>query len=93
MNLQIDDLDLEDQPVRQRKPVFEPKNPYDFCKVFASITGRPIGIFLKETKHWPITWFIEVQSLCKGKDRSKQASTVNWYVKNARAKETNLTQI
>ena len=87
--MQLEDIDLADQPVRQRKPVFEPKNPYDFCKVFSSITGRPIGIFLKETKHWPkdMRWHYELQSLCKGKDRSKQASTVNWYVKNAKTKE------
>ena len=77
----LHDLDLEDQPVRQRKPVFEPRTVYDFCKIFSSVTGLPIGKFLKDTKDWPITWFLEVQSLCKEKDKAKQASTINWYVK------------
>ena len=93
MDSNLHERDLEEEPVRQIKRAFEPKNPYEFCKVFSSITGREIGIFLKDTKGWPITWFLEVQSLCKGKDRAKQASTVNWYVKSARTKETNLTQI
>ena len=90
MNPTLFEDDFEEP--KPRKQVFEPRNAYDFCKVFASITGRPIGLFLKDTKHWPLNWFIEVQSLCKEKPRDKQASTVNWYVKNARTKEINLKE-
>mgnify|MGYP001612032387 CR=1 FL=1 len=88
---QLHEIDYEDQPVRQRKPVFEPKNPYDFCKVFSSITGRPLGLFLKETKGWPMDWLYSIQSECKlKKTEVDKAKYINWFIKESRAKETNL---
>lgn len=67
----------------------EPRNVYEFCLAFSKITKRPIGIFLRNTKHWKLDWFFEVQSLCKEKTLQQQAKTINWYVREARAKDVN----
>lgn len=74
-----------DEPA-PRKRVGDPKNAYEYCKMFSIITKRPIGVFLAGTKGWPFSWFIEVQSLCKEKTREQQAKTINWYVREATAK-------
>lgn len=84
----LQDYEIEDLPVKQIKRKFEPKNAYEFCQVFASITKRPIGLFLKATKNWPIHWFIQVQSECKEKTREKQAITINWWIRESQTKET-----
>lgn len=82
----MNDLDYDSEPKQvKRRP--EPRSVYDFCKIFSSVTGLPVGKFLKDTRGWPITWFIEVQSLCKEKGREQQAKIINWYVKSARTKE------
>lgn len=84
--MNLDERDLEDLPVKQIKRKFEPITKYDYCKMFASITERPIGLFLKETKHYPMTWIYEIQSLCKEKTREQQAKIINWYIREARTK-------
>lgn len=77
----IDDLE---EPKRIRRA--DPVTKYDYCKIFAGITKRPIGLFLKETKHYPMEWMYEIASLCKEKTREQQAKIINWYVREARAK-------
>ena len=78
-------LQLDDE-LRPRKKVFEPKNKYEFCQAFSKITNRPLGLFLKETKAWPLDWFFSIQSECKEKTREKQAIYINWFLKSARPK-------
>lgn len=77
---------IEDSEPKQIKR-FEPVTKYDFCQVFASITGRPIGLFLRATKHYPLDWFFMIQSLCKEKDRVIQAKIINAFIRDAKLKE------
>jgi len=76
-------MDLETKPRRQ---TFDPKSKYDFCLAFSKITGRPLGLFLSSTKAWPITWFFQVQSECKEKDKTTQAKIINMWVREGRIK-------
>ena len=83
--MEIHELDLQHIEPKRRK-IFEPRTVYDFCKVFSSVTGLPIGKFLKDTKGWPIDWFFSIQSEVKGKPREKQAIYINWFIKKSRPK-------
>ena len=85
---QIDDLDLEDQPVRQRKPVFEPRTRFDYVKIISSIVKRPIPQMLNLTKHFPSEWFIQIASECKMlKTEEAKAKYIWWFIKNSKLKE------
>ena len=85
--MQLDDIDLEDQPVRQRKPVFEPRTRYDFIKVISSIVKRPIPQMLSLTKHFPDSWFPQIASECKQlKTEEAKAKFIWWFIKESRAK-------
>jgi len=79
--------DLIDETPRPRIKRFEPKCRYDFCKVMSAINGQPIGAILSRTKHWPDDWFIQVQSLCKEKDKVSQAKIVNMWLRDTKLKE------
>lgn len=46
------DYDLIDETPRPRIKRFDPKSRYDYCKLMASITGKPVGAFLNWTKAW-----------------------------------------
>lgn len=76
----MDDLNS----TRASRKKAEPCTPYEFCKVFSQITGRPLGLFLRATKHWPMDWFFQVQSECKDKPINKQAICINWFVKKGK---------
>lgn len=87
----LPELDPE-EPKRIKKA--DPVTKYDFCLIMASITKRPIGIFLKETQFWPMDWIYSIQSECKlKKDEVSKAKYINWFIREFRLKETNLTQI
>ena len=78
-----------DEEVKQIKRKFEPRTRYDFCKVMASITKRPLGLFLKETQAWPMDWMYSIQSECKlKKTEVDKAKYINWFIKESRAKLT-----
>ena len=82
----MEHLDPEDQPIRQVKRA-DPVTKYDFCKIMASITKRPIGFFLKETQFWPMDWIYSIQSECKlKKTEVDKAKFINWFIKNAKTK-------
>lgn len=79
--------ELIDETPRPRRKTADPITKYDFCKIFSSITNRPLGLFLKETKAWPMDWLYSIQSECKEKPREKQAIYINWFIKQAKSKE------
>ena len=86
MNLDIAIEEESLQYLKKRKQVLEPQNKFEFCQAFSKITNRPLGLFLKETKHWPLDWFFSIQSECKEKTREKQAIYINWFIKESRPK-------
>ena len=78
-------MEYEEPKQRVRKP--DPVTKYDFCKIMASITKRPIGLFLKETKDWPMDWIYPIQSECKlKKTEVDKAKYINWFIKESRTK-------
>ena len=88
----LEDEDIQPKQIGRKRP--DPVTKYDFCKIMASITKRPIGLFLKETQAWPMDWMYSIQSECKlKKTEVDKAKYINWFIKEAKLKETNLTQI
>ena len=93
MNLE---LALEDESLDNLKPrrqAFAPRTRKDYLKVIISITKRPAKDIAILTAHWrfPET-FVEVQSECKlKKDEVSKAKYINWFIREFRLKETNLT--
>ena len=81
-------LENEEPKPRQIGRRADPVTKYDFCKIMASITKRPIGFFLKETQFWPMSWIYSIQSECKlKKTEVDKAKFINYFIKNAKLKE------
>lgn len=92
--MEISELDLQySEPKRIfRKP--EPITRRDYLKIIIAITKRPAKDIAILTSHWPMEWFYHVASECKlKKDEVSKAKFINWFIKESRTKETNLTQI
>ena len=85
-------MEYEEPKQRVRRP--DPVTKYDFCVIIASMLKRPVGYVLGRTKGWPIEWYHQIQSECKQiKDPVAKVKFINWFIKEAKLKETNLTQI
>ena len=81
------ELDYEEEPVIKKSRIPDPVTKYDFCKIMAHITKRPIGIFLKETQFWPMDWIYSIQSECKlKKTEVDKAKYINWFIKESKLK-------
>ena len=90
----LHDLDLESLPVRQIKRSFEPRTRKDYILVISSIVKRPYDQMERLTRHMPNKWFFDIQSECKlKKTEEAKAKFINWFIKESKPKETNLTQI
>lgn len=82
----METLELEfSEPRKVRRA--DPVTKYDYCKIIASITKRPIELFLKETKAWPMEWLYQISSECKQlKDETAKAKFINWFIRESRLK-------
>lgn len=84
--MEIDDLDLQyttPKPI-YRKP--EPVTIGDYRKIMSAVTGRPMKLICILTSHWQQDWYIQMSSLCKGKDKTTQAKIINAWLRDCRLK-------
>ena len=86
--MQINDLDLQHIPARQRKQTFEPRTRKDFLLVISSIVKRPYDQMERLTRHMPNKWFFDIQSECKlKKTEVDKAKYIWWFIKSSKLKE------
>lgn len=83
MNLNLLQEEESLEYIKKRKPSLDPKCRFDYQKIMATITKKPLGRIFKETEGWPMDFFYTIQSYCKEKKTEEaKAKFVNWFIKN-----------